>query len=200
MDRPADTAAPLHELIRQRWSPRAFAPREITREQIATLLEAARWAASSSNEQPWRFIVAPRADAALFERVLACLVPANQVWARNAPVLMLSLAHTLFARNGKKNAHAWHDVGLAMSNLTIQAMSMGIFVHQMAGIEPPKIREAFALPPEVEPVAAIALGYPGEPSQLPKELAERELAPRTRRPLRETVFGARFGEGSPLVG
>jgi nitroreductase len=199
MERPAPTNFPLHDPIKHRWSPRAFAERNVSKEQLTCLFEAARWAASCFNEQPWRFLIATKEDNEAYERLLGCLVPANQVWARTAPVLMISLTSTIFAKNGKKNPHAWHDVGLAVSNLTIQAMTMGLFLHQMAGIDPARIRTDFALPDAIEPVAGIALGYPGPAEILPPELAAKESAPRTRRPLAESVFRNRFGEPSPVV-
>jgi nitroreductase len=199
MDKPADTTAPLHDPIRRRWSPRAFADREVTDDELRTLLEAARWAPSSSNEQPWRFIVAPRRDRDAFARALSCLVPANQVWAGGAAVLMLTCTSTVFARHGQRNAHAWHDVGLAVATMSIQAMTMDLFVHQMAGIDPARVRELYALPESVEPVTAIALGHPGDPKSLPEPLAGREAGPRTRKPLREFVFRDRYGDASPLA-
>jgi nitroreductase len=199
MERPAPTALQLHDPILRRWSPRAFADRAVSKEQLNQLLEAARWAASSFNEQPWRFLIATKDDAEAYERLLGCLVPGNQVWARTAPVLMISLTSTIFAKNGKRNAHAWHDVGLAVGNLTIQAMTMGLFLHQMAGIDSARVRTDFALPENIEPVAGIALGYPGPASILPPELAAKEGSPRTRRALAELVFRNRFGEASPIV-
>ncbi|MBF0425210.1 MAG: nitroreductase family protein [Magnetococcales bacterium] len=178
----------LHELIRKRWSPRAFDSRPVARETVRTLLEAARWAASCYNTQPWRYIVAFREDEEAFNRVLDCLVEANRVWARHAPVLMISLARKLHDHNGKPNRWAWHDVGAANAQLTAQATAFGLTVHQMAGYEAEAVRERFALDDLYEPVTAIALGYPGSPDQLDPALRERELAPRQRKPLEEIAF------------
>lgn len=178
----------LHELIRKRWSPRAFDPRPVARETVRTLLEAARWAASCYNTQPWRYIVAFREDEEAFDRVLDCLVEANRVWARHAPVLMISLARKLHDHNGKPNRWAWHDVGAANAQLTAQATAFGLAVHQMAGYEAEAVRHRYALDDLYEPVTVIALGYPGSLDQLAPDLRERELAPRQRKPLEEIAF------------
>ena len=123
---------PVHSLIEQRWSPRVFADKPVDLTDLASLLEASRWAPSSFDEQPWRFIVATKDDPALFQRLLDCLVPANQEWAGKVPVLMLSVASLSFARNGKPNRHASHDVGLASATLALQATNIGLAVHFMS--------------------------------------------------------------------
>lgn len=199
MEKPADNSHPILEPIRRRWSPRAFADRPVAPEALRRLLEAARWAPSSFNEQPWSFIVATRDQTEEFERLLGCLVEGNRSWARHAPVLMLSVAKLRFERNDKPNRHAWHDVGLAVENLIIQATSLDIFCHQMAGILPDRAREEFGIPEGHEPVAAMALGYAGDPDSLPEERRESERAPRSRRPLEEFVFTGAWGEASEIV-
>ncbi len=199
MQKVAQASYPIHDFIRQRWSPRAFADRAITRTELGGLLEAARWAPSSSNEQPWSFIVATRDNKTEFEKLFSCLVPGNQLWAGAAPVLMLSIAHMVFEEDNSPNRHAFHDVGLAVENLILQGMSIGVFTHQMAGFHVNKARELFALPAGYEPVAMIALGYPGDPQTLPETLRERELAARSRKGLEEFVFAARWGQRSPAV-
>ena len=191
--KPAVTRYPVHPFLRDRWSPRAFADHSVDRETLGSLLEAARWSASRNNEQPWRFIVARKEDEAAFQRILGCLVPSNQVWAQRAPVLMISLARTTFERDGKPNRHALHDVGLATAQLTLQAMALGLRAHPMAGIEVDRIRSEYALPDDVEPVAGIAIGWPGDPDSLPDKLRERELASRERKGLDEIVLGG-WGE------
>jgi nitroreductase len=173
----------VHELIRQRRSPRVFQDRAVPREILVSLFEAARWAASSFNEQPWRFLVTTREDPEEHARLLDCLSPKNQEWARYAPVLMLSVASTRFARNDRPNRHAFHDVGLAVSQLTLQATSLGLAVHQMAGFDADRSRAAYAIPEGFDPVAAIALGYPAE--EPPKD--------RSRRPLEDLVFRGTWG-------
>jgi nitroreductase len=197
MEKPADVQHPIHELLRRRWSPRAFADRLVEPEALLSLFEAARWAPSSFNEQPWHFIVATRDDREEFDRVLSCLVDGNIAWAKNAPVLMISVAKLKFD-NGKPNRHAYHDVGQAAANLTLEATARGLFVHQMAGIHVEKAREALGIPEGYDPVAALAVGYPGDPEKLSEPYHERELARRSRKPLESFVFNGRWGHASPL--
>ena len=199
MEKPAETQFPIHDLLRRRWSPLAFADRLVEPEKLRSILEAARWAASSFNEQPWCFIVATKQDEPEWSRLLSCLVEGNQVWAKQAPVLMVSVAKLTFGRNGESNRHAWHDVGLAVGNLVVQATSLGLSVHQMAGILPDKVRELYGLPHGFDPVAGLALGYVGDPDSLPEPLRQREQANRMRKPLAEFIFSTRWGQGSPLV-
>lgn len=189
----AESTEGLHELIRNRWSPRAFADRDVSVADLKLLLEAGRWAASCNNEQPWRFIVARRSDPDRFAKLLGVLVEANQSWAKDAPLLMLTLASTKFARNGKPNAWAHHDTGLALGNLMIQAVSMGLVTHGMAGFDAAKARETYAIPEDLVPVAAVAIGYLGDPASLAEGLRKRELAPRTRKPLKELLFDSELG-------
>jgi len=199
MEKPAETQYPIHDLLRRRWSPRAFSDRRVDPAIMRSLLEAARWAPSSYNEQPWSFIVATKDDTAEFSRLLSCLVEGNIQWAQHAPVLMVSVARLSFEDDGKPNRHAFHDVGLAVANLIVQATALGLVVHQMAGIFPDKIRELYGIPEGYEAVAGIALGYPGDPQSLPEGLRKRELAPRERKPVTEFVFTGRWGQTSPLV-
>jgi nitroreductase len=194
----AVTRYPVHPFIRDRWSPRAFAARPVDRETLGSLLEAARWAASCANEQPWSFIVARKEDGVAFEQILRCLVPGNQPWAQSAPVLMISLARTTFAGNGKPNRHALHDVGAATAQLTLQATALGLFVHPMAGVDRDCVRAEFELPEDIEVVTAIAVGWPGDPETLPEKLREREKAPRERKSLDAMVLGG-WGQGPPFA-
>jgi nitroreductase len=195
----AVTRYPIHELLSQRWSPRAFCDKPVEPEKLLSLLEAARWAPSSSNEQPWRFIIATRDNPAEFEKVLACLMEGNVAWAKRAYALILTAAERKFDRSGQPNRHAFHDVGSATENLAIQATALGLVVHPMAGIYPQKARETFGIPEDYDVVAALAVGYPADASSLSAELRERELAPRKRKPLEEMVFTGRWGQTSPLV-
>ena len=192
-DRAAPTARPIHDLLRRRWSPRAFSPRPVWGETLALLFEAARWAPSSSNEQPWRFVVATQDVPDDFQRVLGCLVPANQVWAGSAPVLGITAVAQRFARSGKDNPHARHDLGQAMMALSVEAMARDLYVHQMAGIDPAKARSELAIPDGFEPVTGFAIGRLGDPATLAGPLRDRELAPRERRALPDSVFAGRFG-------
>jgi nitroreductase len=188
VNKASETQYPIEELLRHRWSPLAFSNQPVEREKLCSVLEAARWAASSFNEQPWSFIVATKDNQAEFDRLLNCLAEGNQEWAKNAPVLMLSVAKLYFERNGVENRHAFHDVGAATASLAIEATALGLYVHQMAGFDVSKARETYSIPEGYEPVAAIALGYLGDPQSLSERLLKRELAPRTRKPLSEFVF------------
>ena len=194
MDKTADTQFPVHDLIARRWSPRAFDPRPLPANQIRSLLEAVRWAASSFNEQPWSFLVARREDAAGFEKMLGCLVPGNRQWAQNAGVLLLTVAKRTFTRNDRPNRVAVHDIGLAAANLTFQAEQFGLRVHQMAGIDAQKIRETYGVPEGYDPVTAIAVGHAGTLDDLPEELHASEQAPRERKPQSEFVFDDAWGK------
>src|SRR5262249_35314372 len=189
---------PIHELIARRWSPYAFADRPVSEDDLRSLFEAARWAASSYNEQPWRYIVATRANPAEFERLLSCLVEGNQVWARAAPVLALGCTSLYFALNGKPNAAAVHDLGIASASLTLEATARGLYVHQMIGILPDRARELYHIPEGVQPLTGLAIGYAADPGALPEKLRERDLTPRQRKALAQFVFTGGWGRASSL--
>jgi nitroreductase len=195
----AETSAPIHDLLAERWSPRAFDSRPVEPQKLRSLFEAARWAASSYNAQPWYFIVATKDDPAAFHRVLQSFAEFNQSWAKNAPVIGLSVAGLKFEHNGEANRHAFHDLGQAAANLALQASALGLQIHQMAGILPDKARELFSIPHGYEAVAGFALGYPGDPASLPDQLRDREVAPRERKPLKSFVFSGKWGETAPFV-
>lgn len=197
MEKPADNDHPIHDLLRARWSPRAFQPRPVRPEHIRSLLEAARWAASSYNQQPWHFLVATKDDAERFAQMLDCLVPGNQAWAKAAPLLILTVAKLDFD-DGKPNRHAVHDLGLAASQLVLQATALGLSVHQMAGIEADKIRARYAVPDGFDPMTGIAVGYAGEPNMLSDRLRGMEEAPRTRRATEDFVFAGTWGRSADL--
>jgi nitroreductase len=191
----ASASYPVMDEICLRWSPRAFADQPVESWKIGSLFEAARWAPSSFNEQPWRFIIANRhEDPEFFETMLDILVPVNQVWAKDAPVLILSVAKTRFTLNDAPNRHAYHDVGLAVENMMIQAEHIGLAGHQMAGFDVEKARAVLEIPEGFDPVAMIVIGYMGNPDSLPPELKERELAPRERRPLQDMLFTRYWGQ------
>ena len=192
MKKSADPQYPIIPLIEKRWSPRSFLDRAVEPEKLRSCLEAARWAASCFNEQPWRYIVAVSGDEPGFKRLADCLAPGNS-WARQAAVLIVSVASMKFANNGKPNRHAFHDVGLASGHLVLQASELGLSVHQMAGFDRQKAREACAIPDDFDPVAFLAMGYAGEPGQLSDELKKRELAPRVRRSQADFVFNGTWG-------
>jgi len=187
---------PVHPLLAERRSLRAFSPRTVEPEILGSLLEAARWAPSCANEQPWSFIVAVKDDKPNFDRLLSCLIDFNLEWARHAPVLILSIARMIFQSTGKPNRHAFHDVGLATAALTVQATASGLVVHQMAGFDVEKARREFSIPQDHEPVAVSAIGYPGNPADLPEKLRQKELAPRHRKPLADFVFERGWGRST----
>jgi nitroreductase len=173
--------------IRNRWSPRAFSDRRVSPEDLTTLLEAARSAASSANEQPWRFIVAPDSESPQHAKLVEILNDSNQVWAKYAPVLLLTAAKRTFTRTGGPNRHAMHDTGMALATLMIQATSMGIYVHAMEGFDVEAAKEAFSIPPDFEPATAVAIGYLRDPSMLSEQNRLKEVARSTRKPLDELV-------------
>jgi len=199
MEKPAATDYPIEELLRRRWSPRAFSDQPVESEKLLTLFEAARWAPSSFNEQPWSFIVASKQNKEEHALLLSCLMERNQQWAQRAPILMASVAKLDFERTGKTNRHAAHDVGLAMGNILVQATALGLVVHQMAGFYPEKVRQIYDVPEGFEPLTVIAIGYPAGVDVLPETFRAQELGPRTRKPLNSFVFQGRWGEPSELT-
>jgi len=199
MKNPAPAEYPVHELIRERWSPRAFSRNEISSEDLRSLFEAARWAPSSSNEQPWAFIVATRNDNQNFTKALQPLVEFNVNWAKNAYVLGFAVAELAFAKNKTPNRNAHYDTGAAMSQLTTEATSRGIFVHQMAGFDPDTARQVFEIPSGWDAIAAFAMGYPGDPASLPQPYRDRETAPRVRKPIREFVMNGKWGHTANFI-
>src|SRR5580704_6114199 len=187
---------PIHPFITARRSTRAFAATSVEPETLASLMEAARWAPSCMNEQPWRFIVATKANKSDFDRLLNCLLEFNVQWAQHAPVLLLSVAKLTFESTGELNRHAFHDVGQAIANLTFQATVSGLLVHQIAGFDVEKARREFSIPQDYEPVAAAAVGYPGNSAELPEKLREKEATPRKRKPLTSFVFEGGWGNSA----
>jgi nitroreductase len=186
---------PIHPFIAGRRSTRAFASTSVEPETLASLMEAARWAPSCMNEQPWRFIVATKANKSDFDRLLGCLLEFNVQWAQHAPVLLLSVAKLKF-ESGELNRHAFHDVGQAIANLTFQATVSGLLVHQMAGFDVEKARREFSIPQDYEPVAAAAIGYPGNSAVLPEKLRKKDEIPRKRKPLSNFVFEGGWGHSA----
>jgi nitroreductase len=198
-DKKASIDYPIHELLAERWSPYGFEDRPVAQADLRSLFEAARWAASSYNEQPWNFFVATKENPEEFARLLSCLVEANQEWAKAAPVLVLGVVSLKFSRNNKDNRAAVHDLGLAAGNLVVEATARGLCVHQMIGILPDKAREVYQIPEHNEVWTAMAIGYKADPAKLPDALKERDLTPRQRKPLSQFVFTGKWGQPSPLV-
>ena len=193
MDKIAPAAYPIAELIAKRWSPRAFLDKPIEEEKIMSLFEAARWAPSAYNEQPWRFLIATKEDSYLYTKMLSCLAEANQVWAKAAPLLLILVVKKDFDFNGKPNRWAMHDCGLALENLLLEAVDLGLAAHPMAGFSADLVRSGYSVPEGYEPLVAVAVGYPGLSDMLEGALREREEDPRERKELSELVFSEAWG-------
>jgi nitroreductase len=195
----AVTDYPIQPALADRWSPYGFTDRTVAKADLCSLFEAARWAASSYNEQPWNYIVAIKENSKEFEQLLSCLVEANQAWAKAAPVLVLGVVSLRFSKNAKDNRAAVHDLGLASGNLVVEATTRGLSVHQMIGILPDKAREVYQIPEHFEAWTAMAIGYNADPATMPADLKQRDLVPRQRRPLRDFVFAGHWKVAAPLV-
>lgn len=196
MEKPADTPYPIHVLLRQRWSPRAFDNRPIEPEKLRSLFEAAGWAPSSNNGSP--FLVATKEQKTEYDRLFNCLVEGNQKWAHRAPVLLFSIAKLQF-EDGSPNRHAPYDTGMAAENLVLQRTALGLVAHPMTGFRIDQARTDCQVPVGYEPVAMIAVGYPGDPALLSEHLRAREVQPRVRKSLTELVYSATWEQPSPLL-
>jgi len=198
LNKPAQSARDLHPIIRDRWSPRAFdASKPVPQDALISVLEAARWTASSNNVQPWRFIVATNADAEGHAKALAGFNERNQRWAKNAPVLIIALYRTVNDQGAPNGASAY-DLGAAVAQAVLQGTALGLVVHQAGGIEKDKIRAAYNIPADTEVAVALALGYQADESVLPDDLREREHAPRARKEMSEIVFAGSYGDPAKL--
>ncbi|MDD3558331.1 MAG: nitroreductase family protein [Melioribacteraceae bacterium] len=175
----------INELIKKRWSPRAFSQKSVEEETLNRLFEAARWAPSSFNEQPWRFIAIRKENNEEFEKVLSVLTGRNPEWAGGAAVFILTLAKKTLSRNGKLNRHALHDLGLAVGNLTVQAAEMDLYLHQLGGFNNSSARDIFSIDDDFELSTIIALGYLGDPEILPEDLRQKEFGESKRKPITE---------------
>jgi nitroreductase len=199
MQKPAITQVPINDILANRWSGRAYdAAKQVSHVQIIALLEAARWAPSCFGDQPWRFIVWDKhADAPAWQQAFDCLVPGNQTWVKDAPVLLLVCADTLFNHNLQPNRWAQYDSGAAAENLCLQASSMGLMAHQMGGFNADMARETFIIPAQYTPMAMVSVGYQADIASLAGEVLTREAVARSRRPLNELFFAG--GWGKPVV-
>lgn len=196
MNKQAKTNYPIHELLANRWSPRTFSQRSVSSDILGSLLEAARWAPSSRNEQPWAFIIATKEEPQAFEQMWSVLMGGNQGWAKDAAVLMIAVAKLSWDYNGKPNSHAWYDVGQAVAHLSIQAMAHNLYLHQMAGFYPDKAHEVYNIPEDYRAITALAIGYLGNIDELPDDLRKRELGQRRRKPLNELLFTGTWGNSA----
>jgi nitroreductase len=186
-DRRAVTDAELHPLIADRWSPVGFRPEPLSAEDRDALFEAARWAASCFNEQPWRFVVGERGTPR-FDEVLGCMAESNQAWAKDASLVMITVVRSTFTRNGKPNRFAGHDLGLAMGNLSLEATARDLFVHHMGGFSVDEARRRFSIPDGFEPMTAVAIGRLADPAGLDPALAASDAKPRERKPRAELLW------------
>ncbi|MDD3739702.1 MAG: nitroreductase family protein [Bacteroidales bacterium] len=181
------------ELIKSRRSPRGFFDKQVSEEDLNKIFDAGRWAASSYNGQPWRFIYADKEkNPELYETLLGIMVEFNQAWVKAAPVLILTMVRVKYEHTGEKYLHAWHDLGLAVGNMSIMAQSLGISLHTMGGFDPDKAREELNIPNSLEPVTMIAVGYGGLPGNLPLDIYKMEILPRERKEITEIAFNKPF--------
>jgi nitroreductase len=189
----ADPDYPIHDLLAHRWSPYAFEPKPVPEDDLRSCLEAARWAPSSYNEQPWSFLLARRQDEEEFQKMLGCLAEANQKWARNVSALILTVVSRKFSRDGRPNKACEHDIGLAAASLGVQATHLGLHVHQMIGLKPDHAREVYGVPEDHDVFTAIAIGYAAEGDGADEAMLQRDRKPRSRKPLEEWVFSGSWG-------
>lgn len=199
IEKKAITQKPIHELIANRWSGRAFAPdHDISQEQLISLLEAARWAPSCYGDQPWRFIICKKSiNEEAWNNAFSCLSEGNQSWASEAPVLILVSADSMLTKNNMPNRWGQYDAGAASMSLCLQATDLGLMVHQMGGFDAEKARKIFAIPDQFTPMAMMAIGYQLPLDSIPEDKKERELSERQRRPLAENFFEGNWGNAFP---
>lgn len=194
MQKPATTEQAIHDLIANRWSGRAYdATKPLSKAQVVSLLEAARWAPSCFGDQPWRYVVCHKSEnLPAWQAAYDCLVPGNQAWAVDAPLLLLICADSLFSHNEKPNKWAAYDTGAATENLCLQATALGLMAHQMGGFDADKARETFKVPARYQILAMVTVGYQLDEAALSGEVKERELAARSRKPLEALFFDGQW--------
>ncbi|MFA5418061.1 MAG: nitroreductase family protein [Bacteroidales bacterium] len=197
MKNPAPTQFPINPYAIERWSPRAFSSKPVEKKKLQSLFEAARWSASAFNEQPWRFIVGIKGDAA-YDKIVESLIDWNQQWAGHAPVLIMNLAKKTFSHNGKPNATFQYDLGQSVANIAVEAVYQGLHSHQMSGFDPEKARLLFHIPDDYQPTSVMAVGYYGHLANLPADMAESETRSRSRKNLNDLVFTDTFGNSTKL--
>ncbi|OAI07496.1 nitroreductase [Methylomonas methanica] len=192
----AITQVNIHDLIASRWSPRAFDPdKAVSLQDLTAVLEAARWAPSCFNDQPWRFVVCDKtSNLAAWQNALSVIAEKNQLWAKNAPVLILTVAMQNFNHNGKANRFAAYDTGAASLSLCLQANALGLITHQMGGFDADKARQVLNLPDDCTPMAMLALGYQAEANTLVEDFQAGEQAERSRAALEQRFYLGQWGE------
>ncbi|NOX86415.1 MAG: nitroreductase family protein [Chlorobi bacterium] len=198
MKKPTNNNYPINELLKHRWSPRAYSEKPVETEKFQSILEAARWAPSAFNEQPWRFIVGVKGDKT-WDMILETLVEWNRQWAGKAPVLVLNIGKKTHTRNGKNNVTFKYDTGQAVAMMVTEAVNQGLFGHQMSGFDAKKAAELFAIPDDYQAITVTAFGYYGNTDELPEDMYKSEIEERKRRSLKELVFSGKFGEPSNWV-
>lgn len=192
MQKPAKTDRDLLKEIINRWSPRALSAEPVPQEKLLSVFEAGRWAPSCFNDQPWFYIIAEKDQPEEFEKMLSCLVEKNQKWAKSAWGLVICVVNTKFTTRDRKNRHAFHDLGMSIMNMMTQATYEGLFIHAMAGFSSEKAREIYSIPEQYEAVTALAIGYPGNPEELPEEFKESEYEERQRKPLDSFLYEVKW--------
>jgi nitroreductase len=198
MEKPVPTNLELHPIIKKRWSPRAFSQEMISNNILERIFEAGRWAPSSSNDQPWRFVVGVKGDRT-WQMIWDTLVDFNQKWAKHAPVLALTIGKTISDKQNKPSNIYQYDVGQSISYITFQAMAEGVFVHQMGGLDVQKAAELFKVPREYKVLTAFALGYMGEIDILEENFQKMEKTIRKRHALADLVFNGEFGKPAAFI-
>jgi nitroreductase len=198
MEKPAITQYEIHPIINNRWSPRSFSSKPVSSESLQRIFEAARWAPSSFNEQPWRFIIGIKGDKT-WEMIYDTLIEFNRKWAKLAPVLIMSIGSKILSKNEKPNKMYIYDVGQSVSYITFQAMHEGLRVHQMGGFSAEKAIELFNIPNDYQPLTVIAIGYQGDPGLLDEELKKTEIGSRSRKELKVLVYEEKFGNTSAII-
>jgi len=192
MQKSTELEHPVTEVIKNRKSVRAYSDRLIESHKINSLFEAVRWAPSSSNGQPWLYLYATKEQPELWNKLFDCLLEGNKIWAKDAPLLILSLARKNFIANDKPNHYAFYDLGAANAFLAIQAVELGLQLRQMGGFDHEKAKQSLNVPEAFQLGAMIAVGYPGNPESLPENLKIRELSPRDRFVQQEFVMNKTF--------
>ena len=197
MKKPAITEQPIHPLLADRWSSRAYDPAQlVSNESLLSIMEAARWGPSCMGDQPWQFIVFHKRDATPWTQALNCLSIGNQNWAMDASILILACANQKFSHNDKTNRWNQYDTGAACENICLQATSLGLVAHQMGGFDVEKTRELFQIPSQYDLMSFIAIGFPLALEKISAEALSKEKEARKRKPLREVFYTNHWGEQS----